>query len=436
MDPALQALSQIVSQARDAGAGGVEVLREDTSEVTLEATASSRSGPRRQEQAVLTVRLWREDGRRGESTGHPEDAEALIRAAMSAAAKADPEPLGGPVDRFTPAGRGLGILDPRHENLRDDDRREILDDNVRGALAEDPRIQLGTFSWSDARVDRCFVNSRGVAQRVQSTRFSVGAEVHLDDDPPIHLRDALHRRTYADVACLPWGPTLARRAVALAGTRVDVQGPVRVLLTPRPTARLVAWLADRFDHDTLSGDRSFLSRGDLQLSSRLHLLDDGSLSGGTRTIGFDDRGTLPIPLALMREGRVAAHLLTPEQARALDLRPTGHVRGGRVQPSNLVLNAGLRTINALLSDLGGQAVEVDDLPSLDGIDEKTGELDLPFDGFLRDASGHLGVVRNVRLVGNLIDALSQVAGIASDTDRVDHVDAPAMLLDGLRVEPR
>ncbi len=436
MEPALQALAQVMDRARAAGAGGVELLRTDVDAVEL--VSQSGASPRHQATttASLVVRVWMDGGREGVATGTPDDADSLIAQAIAQAHKATAQPLGGPVDRFTPSGRGLGILDPRHEGLTRDDRIEILMDNVAGARGEHDRIRLGQFTWKDQRISRAFVNSRGVAQRVLATRYDVSSQVSLDDDPPIHLTDRMSGRTYADVACLPWGAALARRAVALTGTRVDALGPQRILLPPRATARIVAWLADRFDHDTLTSQRTVLTRnGGVSLSPRLHLLDDGSLPGGIRTLGFDERGSLPVPLAILREGRVSAHLLTPEQARALDLKPTGHVREGRVQPSNLVLNAGLRTINALLSDLGGTAIEVDELGSLDGLDETTGAFDIPFEGFVRDASGHQGVLRNVRLVGNLIEGLQQVVGIASDTDRVGHVDAPALLVDGWTVVP-
>lgn len=439
MTPELQTLDDIVRRARTAGASGVEVLRTDRDIVRLTAPPGGPTGGSIQRHAArdaqLSVRLWRDDGRAGRATGPADSPDVLVQQALAAADRAQPDPLAGPIDRFTPAGRGLGIEDPRHVHLRDEDREEVLVDNLRGAASEDSRIRLGTFVWEDERTTRAFVNSRGVAQRVTSTVFRVDAEVFLDRaDPPIHLTDRLAGRSFADVACLPWGASLARRALALAGPRVQVEGPVRVLLPPRATARLVAWLADRFSHDAITrGDTLLTRNGGLQISPRLHLLDDGTLGGGLRSRGFDDRGVLPVPLALIREGRVAAHLLTPEQARALDLKPTGHVIDGRVEPTNLVLNAGLRTINALLSDLGGDAVEVDDLPDLSGLDEATGDLSLPFDGFLRRADGHHGVVRGARLVGNLMTALRQIAGIASDTDRVGHVDAPALLVDGFEV---
>lgn len=429
-------LQKLVERARELGAGGAEALLEERDGVSIHAQAGQVGQPQHHRSSELTIRLWMPDGASGSHRGPMDEAETILNQALASAKRARPQPLGGPIDRFSPVGRGLGILDPRREQLTLEEREAVFHENIEEAAEEDPRVQLGSFEWADTLTTRSFVNTRGVSQQVRSTEYHVHAEVFFEDDPPIHLTDRLSGRTFVDVACLPWGPLLARRAKSLAGPRVDVEGAQRVLLPPRACARLIGWLADRFDHDTLTNDRTFLTRdGGASFSPRLHLLDDGTLSGGIRTRGFDDRGTLPMPLPLLREGRVAAHLLTPEQARALDLKPTGHVLDGRLQPSNLILNAGLRTINALLSDLGGHAVEVDDFPDLSGIDEATGDLDLPFDGFLRDASGHLGVIRQARLRGNLIEALQQVVGIASDTDRIGHIDASAIFLDGLRVEP-
>jgi len=166
------------------------------------------------------------------------------------------------------------------------------------------------------------------------------------------------------------------------------------------------------------------------IDPRIHLIDDGTLPGGLRTRSFDDRGAVPIPLVLVREGHVEGELVGPEVAHALETQPTGHVIGEGLSPSNLALRAGGRSVNAALSDLGGIVLQVDELGDLGGVDPSTGVLDLPIDGAVLKLNRPIGAVRGGRLQGDLRVVLGKLVEVCSDTDRIGHVDAPAMIVDG------
>ena len=66
----------------------------------------------------------------------------------------------------------------------------------------------------------------------------------------------------------------------------------------------------------------------------------------------------------------------------------------------------------------------------------TGDLDLPVDVVVWDRHTPRGALRRARLRGNLVDALRHVVAVTSDTDRILHVDAPGVIVDGLEVVPR
>ena len=69
-----------------------------------------------------------------------------------------------------------------------------------------------------------------------------------------------------------------------------------------------------------------------------------------------------------------------------------------------------------------------------GIRLDSGEVRLPVHGRVFHGNQPEGSVINGRLVGNLIDVLQQVVEVASDTDRIGHVDAPGIIVDGFRLE--
>jgi predicted Zn-dependent protease len=253
----------------------------------------------------------------------------------------------------------------------------------------------------------------------------------------VSREETVASRTFASIASLPFGTSLGRRVADLLRPSDGLEGPVRVLLLPIAVAQLFGWIAEHLVHPASRSTPFFLRRaGDPErptLDPRIHLLDDGTLPGGLRSRSFDDRGALPIPIVLVREGHVEGELVGPELAHALGTQPTGHTTGDLQVPSNLSLRAGGRSINAALSDLGGVVLQVDELSDLEGLDPATGSIDVPVDAAVLRQNKAIGSVRGARLHGDLGVVLSRLVEVCSDTDRVGHVDAPAMIVDGLEL---
>jgi PmbA protein len=342
------------------------------------------------------------------------------------------------VGRTAAEGQTSDVDDRRYSALSREDRLDVLVTAERVTRAVDRDLELSAFSYRDERVVRTLVNTRGLRLREASTVFRVEGVVR-DAGLGISLSDVIEDRAFATVASLPFGATLARRLVELRGTRTTWDGPARVMLPPRVVAELFGLLAPHFRLRELQSDSSFLSRarsgGNLVLSPRLHVVDDGLLSGALNSRSFDDHGVSPVPLTLLRDGQVDGWYMDLDEARARDVRPTGHVRDGRLMPSNLVVRGGSRSMNALLAEQPQPVVVLDHVRGLDrGLDLQTGRLSCK-------ASGRVVVPRNdtrgwlpeMKLQGDLTEVLTRIVDLASDTDRHGHIDAPGMLVDGLSV---
>ncbi|MEQ1500585.1 MAG: metallopeptidase TldD-related protein [Myxococcota bacterium] len=427
-----RALRERIERARKQGVRGVELLwsRETGNELGIHRgrVTPVEVAPREH----LEVRLWLEGGRYGGAAGLPDDADALLDAASTRAGSAPEDPHGGPVARQAGTLGGLGVLDRRYDQVTLDDRVEVVTTAERAVRQVDRRLAASGFGYRDRLRVRRFANSRGVlleeTDSTYHTSGTVSVSVHGDE---IALTDTVDARTFASIASLPYGTNLARRAVDLLQPAVPLAGPVRVMLPPLPVARLFAALAERFDAEATL----FLTRradGAPAVDPRLHLQDDGTLPGGLRSTSFDDRGVCPIPLTLLKEGRVDGRFVGPSLAHRHDLLPTGHVFGDRNRPTNLLLRSGTRSMNATLADLGQQVLIVDDLPNLErDVDFATGALDTRVHGVVVEGNRPIGAVRNLRLTGDLTAVLGAVVEVCSDTDRIGHVDAPGMILDGL-----
>ena len=159
-------------------------------------------------------------------------------------------------------------------------------------------------------------------------------------------------------------------------------------------------------------------------------LDDGRTPGGLHTRSFDDRGVVPVPLTLIKEGFADQAYRGPEAARREGVTPTGHEMAGEQVSGNLALRSGTKTVNHTWTDFKEWSLWLDDLDPT-GMDLATGQLDVEIDGQVMRANKPVGALRRRRAHLDLAKMLCSVREVCSDTDRVRHVDAPALFLDGL-----
>lgn len=425
----LDTLDALVQHALSEGARAAEVLFERGSGHAITLAPGARPSTRSTAREQLTVRVWVDGGRVGVQRGPWDQGRDLVGQALASTFQSPEDPHAGPVGRIGSPTAGLGTADRRHAQLTAEDRLEAVIDAERQTKA-DARFRSTGFSYEDEASWRALVNSRGVRLEESATRYRLAGGLK---GAGLELEEHLEGRAFASIASLPLGTQLVRRAQALLEDgEVLPAGPVRVVLTPLAMARVLDVLGECFVPERIADGSFFLAQdGPAPTGDLLHVVDDGSATGGLRTRAFDDRGVPPVPLTLIREGRVDARFLDPEAARALDTRPTGHVWGDRLGASNLLMRSGTRSINALLTELGGPSLLVDDLPDLSSLDLRTGALDVRVNGIVMAANKPVGAMRGVRLSGNLRDLLTQVVEVCSDTDRIGHVDASAIIANGL-----
>lgn len=429
-----------LERARKAGARGAELLYEHTGGARWTITRGKPQAEDRPPEERVSVRVWVEGGGVGFRAGAPDALDGLIAKALKEAGRSKADRHAGPIGRQQTVLGGLGILDRRHDAVTDEDRVEILATAERSVKAIDRRLTGSQFVYTDAKRLRRFANSRGVFLVEEDTVYTAEGRVATPSGrDAIALGDRIASRTFASIASIPFATNLARRAADLLQPAVDLEGPVRALLAPHVVARLFAAMAERFVAASFEDGGAFFLRptppGRTVVDPRLHLQDDGTLPGGLHTRSFDDRGACPVPLTLLREGKVDGRFVDPEHAHVLDARPTGHVCGTGQAPTNLLLRSGTRSMNAALVDLGGTVLALDDLDPAE-VDLATGEVDAKVNGVVLEANEPAGAVRRARLRGNLLTVLNSVVEVCSDTDRIGHVDAPGMVVDGFSLESR
>ena len=384
---------------------------------------------------ILTVRTYGEDGRVGVATGPAAMPEALVDVALSASERAEPMEHAGVIGRLPRHSGGLGVLDRRYAQLDEESRVAVALDDERGARMNDGRVQTEPFTYRDALEKRAYANSRGISHEELGTRYWLtGAIRYLGSE--LALEGEFTSRVFSGVCSIPLGAQLARRAARLAEAEVGEVDADLIYLTPAVTCRLFAQLAPGFSIPNRVVDQVEVPalRMAPPLDPRIHLLDDGALPGAWNTRSFDDRGVPPVPLTLVKDGRVDRSYLSIVEARRDGTRPTGHARGEGIVPGNVVVRSGTRSVAAILSELGRAAFDVEHVAGDVALDLRTGELDLPVYGSIRTSKTSGPPLRGLRLRGNFIEALGRVIDVTGETDRWRHVDAPGILVEGLRLE--
>lgn len=438
MEQARREAARLLDRALDGGAEGAEVLLVDQRGLQMSVDRQQIHDDRAVSDRTLSVRVWLDGGREGRVAGPRTKANAIVAEALKKAASAARGGSKGPVGRVAAEGVASDIADRRFADLDRADRVDALLSAERAVFDFDDALQPSGLSYAESHELRTFINSRGVAQQEAGTRFRLQGSVR-DAVTDLQLHEVLEDRSFSTIASVPFTVSLARRLVELRDASATLSGPTRAVLTPWATAQIIRVLAPHFRRSELDRGSSFLARarsgGDLSLSSMLHVIDDGLLSGGLRSSSFDDRGVAPVPLTLVRDGRVEGWYLGVDEARRLGARPTGHERGGFLHSSNIIVRAGLRSINALLAEQTVPVLVIDHLRGLDaGLDLLSGELRCEASGrVVQPRNKTEGFMPHIELTGSLIDVLSQVLDLASDTDRYRHIDAAALLVDGFSV---
>jgi predicted Zn-dependent protease len=348
--------------------------------------------------------------------------KAITRAEGSTA-----NPHAGPADRYDFDLNGRGLDDPRHDTIADDDRIEVVTDNMESVRTDASRAV--SCVYADRRTVHAFASSRGVssAYRETSYRLDITGESLSGQWRTTRTERG---RAFATVGSLPFGVGVSRRIAAFQREVGLPNEELRVCLPPRTMAQVLSGLAPGFDSRAVAAGKSWAC-GDVAIAShKLHVIDDGSVPGSPRTVIFDDRGVPPMPMPVIREGMPAGTYHSPETARAAGVRPTGHVVGGDIRRANLIARAGNRSRTQMLGELPW-AVLFDRLEGT--INPVTGRIDCTGPAHVLERGKPIGYIASLRLAGDCRDLLKGIVEISSDQQRHLDVDCATTVIQGFPV---
>ncbi len=429
---------RLMNRARDRGVAGIELLLSSQSTLTL-SSHNLYVPPTPTPHRAVQIRVYQAKGKVGVAHGRFDsepDLEVLLASALARAETAEPDDLEAPPDRMDISERGLGMQDPRQATLEHAWREEVLTSNENACRSMGANLVPGEFTYSEMVEERSFMSSRGVEALEASTLYRLKGSARIVDRPDVDIAGEVVSRHFADVASVPLGTDLAKRALALERTAKLPDRKLPIIFEPRTVAKLMPRISLAFDHHSVVSKKSFLHgrMGASIASDKLHLIDDATMPGALATRAFDDRGVSPMVLSLIREGHAASEYLSPYHARQLNTRPTGHTRiDDTPWPGNLVIRPGARSRNMIHAELGPYLI-VEDILNTAGIDPRSGRIDVPVRlalGETGQVHGFIGV-RRINLPCE--EVFKKIVEMGSDQERYGTVDACSWVLEGLTFE--
>lgn len=363
------------------------------------------------------------------------EAENIVQELLSVASnsKADKSMKLSP--KFDIQLAGLEIWDPRFPNIRDEDRKEVVGWNMEVIKNSSSKARGRLFRLEEAEWVRLFVCSEGRNFREKSTCFSLYGEVELMVKPPRKLSEVVISRHFADVASRPISMGLVRSLDS--GDRLSqlVETDYNVVLESKVVAELIAAFIPCFEFSAIQSKQSFLHRHlNKQIASKkLHIIDDGTLPNGLNTRAFDMRGLPPKALTLVCEGVVDMLYYRQSEAIRQGVQPTGHNGfGGALWPGNIMVKAGRRSLNMILSE---QELTLTCTHLLEPIqfDMTTGNV-VCIVGCTLMREGKRRRLHGGRIDCNILDIFQAIQEIVSTQKRIDFVDASAWVLKDLKIQ--
>ena len=423
----LEALSRrAVDQALSAGADAAEAWSEESRNRQIRVYEGAVESLTDAGLRGVGVRAFT-DGRWGYAYGTDltdTGIASLARSAREAAAVADPDAHGGLPDPEELGSAPIeGLFSPGLGRWTTDRKVELALEVERSARAHPGVTQVEDTVYSDGEERIALANSSGFSAAYEATSawayasafagkgesLMTGLGVGLGRDP-----DSL------DPAAI--GGEAAARAAALAGARQPESRRCPVVFDAFVAASFVGFIGGMLSAEAVQRGRSLFAgrEGEEIAPPLLRVADDGTDPGGFASAPFDGEGSPHRRTPLIEDGRLGTFLFDARTARKAGRTTTGNAARASyrsppsVGPTNLVVEAGDETLEALV-ERAGSGVYVSDVAGLhSGVNPVSGTFSVGATGRLIEG-GELGTpIREMTIASDLVSMLRSVQAVGSE----------------------
>jgi PmbA protein len=349
----------------------------------------------------------------------------LGAAAAEAARAADSDRYAGPPGDGGEPAAIEGLRDPAIGEFETAKAIELAKLIERTALEHDKRISgVEEVVYVDEDGEVALVSSRGRGGRFAASQCFAYLQAMATDDSGVQTGLGFGvGRSARDLKPEAIGAEAAAEAVDMLGAGKPDSRSCPVVLSDRVTASFAGLIGGSLCADEVQRGRSpFADRlGDELAAEALSLVDDGVDPGGLASAPFDGEGIPRGRTTLIGERRLHSYLHDSYTARRGDARSTGNAARGSyrsppvVQPSNLIIDPGRLSLDALLRT-AGEGVYVTEVAGLhSGVNPVTGRFSVGATGRAIRGGELAEPLREFTIAGELLETLERVRAVGSDS---------------------
>ncbi|MEM1994481.1 MAG: TldD/PmbA family protein [Nitrososphaerales archaeon] len=242
-----------------------------------------------------------------------------------------------------------GNYDPKiescEESLLEDYAKQIIDQ----AIQKGGKRTAGTITAEASKLS--IVSTGGVRQSDRSTRILLNQRVFIDDASGHGLACSTHLNTFNPLKAAEEAAQYAKKAVNRGPWS---EGVYDIVISPTVAADLIQHVGEAASAFAVESGISFLAdKLNEQVACDLFtLIDHGVVEGSLNTRIFDDEGVPTRDNVIIENGVLKTYLHNSSTAERFKAASTGSAGIIAPHPWNLEVNAGSRSLDELLKEVG------------------------------------------------------------------------------------
>lgn len=343
-------------------------------------------------------------------------------------------------------GEDLDILGEDLETVSTGEKIEFALDMERLTREQDERVaSIETSAYMEGTGEIALANTKGfrAAYRASVCYGYVVAIAEQEGESQTGFGFTAGR-SFSSLDAEAASVEAAEMAVSMLGGRQLETARVSVLIDNLSTAEILAVLGVALSGESVVKGKSFLAgrTGEAVASSRVTVVDDGTMIGGFGTAPFDGEGVMASRKSPVESGVLTTFLHNCYTAARMDTTTTGNAGRGSfrsqvgVTPTNIFLKPGGASPEELRSTMG-TGFEVRELQGVHvGLNPVTGEVSVGARGRWIEKGEPVHAVREVTIAGTIDGLLKGVVGVGNDlrfTPLLGGIGTPSILVEGLTV---
>ncbi len=314
------------------------------------------------------------------------------------------------------------------------------------AVKEDSRIKKVRKASGNFSIGNTYIaNSYGINAHYQSTGCSAQIMAIAEEGGESQMGwDYEGSRFIKDVSFEQVGRNAARRAIQLLGAKKISPLKGFVLLDNSVASEFLGILSSALSAESVQKKKSMLAgkKGELVLSPRLNIIDNGLLNGRLGSKPVDDEGVPTINKILIEKGILNSFLYNTYTAKKDGVQSTGNAaRGGftgipTVGPTNLYIEP---VSNGYASNLRGlvktvnKGLYVIETMGMHTANPISGEFSVGASGLLIENGEIKHPVKEAVISGNILEMFKNIVMVGDDLRFYGNIGSPSLLIEEIDI---